>query len=499
MIAELSSRRLSQNIYASHCVREGEAKASSNLSIPLYDVMVNAGESLFSWVAENYLKSAKIVVLAGTGNNGGDGFVLARLLHENDYTVSVASINPEKSLAGDALTAFQLWQTAVSQPLMPVDNAQLENADLVIDALLGTGLNGHVSDEYASVIKRINLAQSDVLSVDIPSGLDANTGQVLGVAVKATTTITFVGVKSGLLTGAARNHVGQLQFRSLNIGQAFAEIKMPLGRHISYNDFNRLSPRSQNGHKGNHGRLLCIGGNKGMAGAIRLSAEAALRVGAGLVKVYCHPNNAVQVALDRPELMVTSDNLHQWLSWADCIVFGPGLGQDSWSRETFNQVLSYLIHEKKPVVVDADGLNILGHHLQKFRSDKMIITPHSAEAARMLDTSANDVEQNRYKSAQMLADKYGGACVLKGPGTIVNNQLGMFVCADGNPGMGTAGMGDVLSGALGGLIAQGMDCSQASIYGVCVHSAAADIVAKRDGQRGMIASDLFPILRQLVN
>lgn len=461
--------------------------------------MLCAGEALYNWVVKRFPKNANILVVTGAGNNGGDGYVLARLLLESEFSVSVTSIDPDKPLNGDAHTARQHWLNASGQSISNASSTELHNTDLVVDALLGTGVKGPVTGEYAHVISRINDSNAKVLSVDIPSGIDADSGLELGTAVRADTTMTFVGIKSGLLTGDAKQHVGELLFEPLNIGEAFAEVVEPLGKHISYHDFLPLNQRALNGHKGNHGRLLCIGGNKGMAGAIRLSAEAALRVGAGLVKVYCHQNNAAQLGLGRPELMVSSDNLHQWLVWADCIVFGPGLGQDSWSRETFNQVLSFLIHEQKTVVIDADGLNLLSHQLQKFQSEQLVITPHSAEAGRMLSQTTASIEQNRYLSAQSLWEKYCGNAVLKGPGTIVHNQQGMFVCADGNPGMGTAGMGDVLCGVLGGLIAQGMSSSQASVYGVCVHSAAADFVAKRDGQRGMIASDLFPVLRKLVN
>lgn len=474
-------------------------KAAANLSIPLYEVMLCAGESLFNWISKNYPQKTKIVIVTGTGNNGGDGYVLASLLFENKFTVSVTSIDPKRSLKGDALTAQRHWSKISNQAILEASTTELSDFDLIVDALLGTGVKGQVSEDYANIIKRINGADADILSVDIPSGIDADTGQVLGSAVQANCTLTFVGVKSGLLTGEARQHVGQLQFMPLNIGEEFAKLVKPIGRLISFKDFMPLKQRPLNGHKGNNGRLLCIGGNKGMAGAIRLSAEAALRVGAGLVKVYCHSNSEVQVALDRAEVMVTSDNLHQWMAWADCIVFGPGLGQDSWSRETFNQVLSYLVHEQKTVVIDADGLNLLSHHLRKFQSEQLVITPHSAEAGRMLAVTPHDIEKNRFVSAKRLFEKYSGNTLLKGPGSIVHNHQGMFVCADGNPGMATAGMGDVLSGVLGGLIAQGMSSAQASIYGACLHSGAADLVAKRDGQRGMIASDLFPFLRQLVN
>ncbi|GAB2708871.1 NAD(P)H-hydrate dehydratase [Aliiglaciecola aliphaticivorans] len=496
--AELLEQRLSQNLYTAQCVREGEVEAAKQLSIPLYDVMQVAGETLFDWIQTHFDHQTNILIAVGTGNNGGDGYVAASLLLADGYTITLASIDPARPLSGDALLAQQSWLTSGGE-VADIRLVDTEHFELIVDGLLGTGLKGTVTSAYQSVIQRINQSSAHILSIDIPSGLDANTGASLGASINADTTISFVGLKTGLVTGNGKQKSGNLIFKALNIGETFGQLMEAQGRLIEYADFAPLAPRALHSHKGNNGKLLCIGGNNGMAGAIRMTSEAALRTGVGLVKVYCHANSTSSIVQGRPEIMASSENLAQLLEWADCIVFGPGLGQTSWSQETFNQLFSYLIHQHKPLIIDADGLNLLSHQLHALQLSYLIMSPHSAEAARLLNTDVEKIENDRYGAATKLVERYGGNCILKGAGSIVHSQQGTYVCANGNPGMSTAGMGDVLSGVLGSLAAQGMTAGEASLFGVCIHSAAADLVADNFGQRGMIASDLFDYLRQLVN
>ncbi|GAC13644.1 hypothetical protein GLIP_1002 [Aliiglaciecola lipolytica E3] len=491
-------QRLSQNLFTAQCVKEGEAEAAKQLSIPLFDVMQLAGKKLFQWVTEHFEHTANILVAVGTGNNGGDGYIAARLLLEHGYNVRLASIDPTRTLNGDAAQALSMWISAGGE-VATLKLSELNQADLIVDGLLGTGLKGPVKSSYGSIIKTINQTSAHVLSIDIPSGLDADSGAILDVCIEADTTITFVGIKTGLVTGFGRQISGELIFEPLNIGERFNQITEPAARLIAHADFAPLLQRAQNSHKGNNGKLLCIGGNNGMAGAIRLCAEAALRSGTGLVKVFCHPNSTAAIMHGRAELMVTSEDLSQLLEWADCVVFGPGVGQDSWSLEIFSQLFTYISHHDKPLIIDADGLNLLSKQPRKLALSFLIMSPHSAEAARLLNTDVDSVERDRYAAASALAETYAASCILKGAGSIVHNSQGAFVCANGNPGMSTAGMGDVLTGILGSLAAQGMSAADTSLYGTCVHSAAADLVAENYGQRGMIASDLFDYLRRLVN
>ncbi len=464
----------------------------------MYDLMERAGDAAFHLIPLNWPDAKKIIVVVGSGNNGGDGFVVARLAKLAGYSVTLCSPVSNKALNGDALTAQQAW-LAEGGSIEDERQVQYGRFDLIVDALLGTGLAGEVKSPFVQCIARINLSSTPVLSIDIPSGLHADKGTVLGDAIAADATMTFVGVKSGLTTGIGKEFTGMLFYDDLGIGQAFNNQVESSIKRVAYEDFLPLPRRPVNAHKGTFGRLLCIGGNRGMSGAIRMSGEAALRCGAGLVRVYCHHQSMLQVSNGRPELMISDDNLSQHLDWADCLVLGPGLGKDAWSRSVFNEVFSYLVHKDMPIVIDADGLNLLSEHLHKIKLSNLIITPHPAEAARLMNCDTEEIESNRFESAKSLSDKFSGSCVLKGAGSVVKSNGKTYVCEDGNPGMATAGMGDVLTGVLGALLAQGMTAADASLYGTCLHGAAGDLAAENNGQRGMLASDLFIELQRLIN
>lgn len=464
----------------------------------MYELMLRAGDAAFHLIPLNWPDAKNILVIVGGGNNGGDGYVLARLAKMAGYSVTLCSPVSERALSGDALTAQKAWFDLgeETQDESSIDYAQF---DLIVDGLLGTGLSGEVKAPFSECIQRMNTASLPVFSIDIPSGLHADQGVVLGEAVAADATITFVGVKPGLTTGIGKELSGTLFYDDLKIGKAFSELASSSIKRLAFEDFLPLPSRPVNAHKGTFGRLLCIGGNRGMSGAIRMSGEAALRCGAGLVRVYCHHQSMLQVSTGRPELMISDDNLSQHLAWADCVILGPGLGQDGWSRSVFNEVLSYLVHNDMPVVIDADGLNLLSDHLHKLKLTNLVITPHPAEAARLLTVQTRDVESNRFEFAEQLSSKFNGTCVLKGAGSVVSNGQVTSVCEGGNPGMASAGMGDVLTGVIGALLAQGMNAADAGLYGTCLHAAAGDLAAEKNGQRGMLASDLFAELHKLIN
>jgi NAD(P)H-hydrate epimerase len=275
-----------------------------------------------------------------------------------------------------------------------------------------------------------------------------------------------------------------------------------------------IPARPVHGNKGSFGKLLCIGGNQGMAGAIRLSAESALRCGVGLVKVYCHESSNLSISAGRPEIMLVHKELEAALDWCSCIVVGPGLGQDDWARQQFCGLLAYLKHQPKPLVIDADSLNLLAALADNIDSTDMqntlaqlpalVLTPHPGEASRLLNCNIAKIENDRYLASKTIAQKYQSTCVLKGAGTIIHThgshqKPGSWVCKGGNAGMATAGMGDLLTGIIGAFLAQGFTSQKAAIYGVCAHAEAGDRVAIQYGQRGMITSDLLQPLRAIVN
>lgn len=498
LLTQTALASLSHKVFSAEQVRCHEPQAAKLSDVSMCQLMLRAGQATFDVLKLNWPDAQKIQVVVGAGNNGGDGFVVATLARREGLDVVVSSPVPDKALTGDALTAYDTFVEEGGE-VLDCQQISFEPTDVIVDGLLGTGLSGEVRSPFIEVIEKINQSQAAVLSIDIPSGIHADTGQVLGNAVQAQVCVTFVGIKSGLVTATGKAHCGHLVFDDLQVGDAFDKLASPLATRLGFEDFEPLPKRALHAHKGSFGRLLCIGGNRGMAGAIRLSSEAALRCGAGLVKVFCHHESRFQVSNGRPELMISSDNLAEHLTWADCLVLGPGMGQDAWSRGAFNEVLAYLVHEDKPVVIDADGLNLLSHHLQNLKLSNLVITPHPAEAARLLGCATSDVEQNRYHASASLGEKFTCARVLKGAGSLIGIGNEVFVCSDGNPGMATAGMGDVLSGVIGAMLAQGMDAGDASLFATCLHGVAGDLAAENGGQRGMLAGDVFPHLRMLLN
>jgi len=495
---EKRSASLAQKLFRADQVRNNEEQAAQESLCNLYSLMQRAGKVVFQHSLELVPDAENYLVIVGKGNNAGDGYITALHALQADKDVTVCAVEPERELHGDVLAAREAFLAAGGfvQPFQP---NMLKNMDIIIDALLGTGLQGTIRPEFAKVIAAVNHSDVPVLAVDIPSGLNADTGQSLADFIQADMTVTFIGIKQGLVTAAGKQASVSLIFEDLDIGAAFTEI-CPSNTHLlNLSQYKKLAPRQIDSHKGIYGRLLCVGGNNGMSGAIRLAGEAALRAGTGLVKIYAHSASQMQISAGRPELMVTTTDLSASLEWANCIVLGPGLGQDEWAIETFKQVLTYCQKTAKPIVIDADALNLLPQHASSFTTDACIMTPHTGEAARLLETTVEDVDSNRYNSARLLARRYKSTCILKGAGTIIDNGHRTWVCEHGNPGMATAGMGDVLSGILGAMLAQSMQYTDAAKYGVCVHGHAADIIASEYGERGMLASDIFDQVRRLIN
>ncbi|WP_218353875.1 NAD(P)H-hydrate dehydratase [Alteromonas lipotrueiana] len=492
------SSSLSHKLFRADAVRDNEQQAASESSVTLLTLMERAGEAIFRQCDSAYPKATQILVLVGQGNNAGDGYIAALCAQQAGRKVTVCAVEPERQLEGDAGEAQQRW-TKAGNSVCGFSDTVLQNADLVIDALLGTGINTYIRNEFAQIIDALNHHDVPVVSVDVPSGIDANTGHALGGCVQADMTVTLVGIKPGLTTGVGKQSCGQLVYDDLGVGEAFAKLARPYATWLDIRQFSSLGPRDVHSHKGSYGRLLCVGGNKGTAGAIRLSGEAALRSGAGMVRAYVHEKSIIQVSAGRPELMVTSEGLSDALQWASCVVIGPGLGQDEWAQQTFTQVLKHCQSEDKPIVLDADALNLLGQQASAYTLEHSILTPHAGEAARLLGVSVDDVESDRFNYAKQCAQRYHATCVLKGAGTIIDDEDSVAVCRHGNPGMATAGSGDVLSGILGALLAQGMSLDIASRYGVTLHAKAGDDLAGLYGQRGMLASDLFDAVRALIN
>lgn len=458
--------------------------------------MQRAGEAAYTLACDQYPAAHHWLVLCGHGNNGGDGYVVARLAAATGVKVSLIACQGTRPLPPEAAAARQAWLASGGE-IHPTDSRWPEDIDLIIDGLLGTGLSSAPRAPYDALIEAVNRSRAPVIALDIPSGLLAESGAAPGAVIRAAHTMTFIALKPGLLTGQARDWVGQLHQSTLGLSGWLAKQPTQIQRLTAESLSQWLKPRRPCSHKGEQGRLLVVGGDRGFGGAIRMAAEAALRSGAGLVRVLTHIEHVGPLLTARPELMVqplSDEGLQQAIDWADVLVIGPGLGQGQWGRNA----LKILQASDKPALWDADALNLLALNPEKRQN--RVITPHPGEAARLLGCRTAEIESDRLLAVRNLVAHYGGVAVLKGAGTLIADDQGQMAIADvGNAGMASGGMGDVLSGIIGGLVGQKLSLYDAACAGCVAHGAAADRVAARQGIRGMLASDLLPEIPYYVN
>ena len=499
-------------VYSAKQVLENEALVAKKEQLAMFTLMSRAGKAAFNELNTHWSEAKHVLLLCGKGNNGGDGFIVARLAHLAGIKVTVLITCQPNQITGDAKTAYEMMlaegvkQIFTEQLLEHITSFQ---GDVIVDALFGIGFYGVLADSALQWVNAINKNIAPVLSVDTPSGLCATSGFASDDnAVIADVTVTFIVYKQGLLTGRAADFVGNLILADLALGEAFKQqvishhyYQCPTSnKHIT----SPLIKRRPTSHKGSVGQVLAIGGFVGMPGAIRLASEATLRVGAALVSVACHQDNQALVFQGRPELMLAPNNAKQLsvspvMDKAKVILLGPGLGQDAWSQQHFDLQMSFIKQSsyQKPMVIDADGLTLLAKNQQRY--SRWILTPHPKEAAALLNCDVATIEADRFAAVLAIAKQYGGICVLKGAGSLVSDGERVVINSSGNAGMASGGMGDVLSGIVAGLILQADDYFLAVCFAVYIHGASGDIIANQFGQRGMLASDLFAPLRQLTN
>lgn len=521
-------------------VRELDRIAIEEQGITGISLMRRAAVACVEVAQARWPEAKSALVYCGNGNNAGDGYLIAGILAQRDFKVDVVVVGDVDKLGADARKAYRFCQNsdAVINNLAPQVFSQ--SADLIFDALLGTGLKGPVRDRFAAVIDSINrqadATSTPVVAVDLPSGLSADSGRILGVAIRAQATVTFIGTKRGLLTADGPDHSGTLYFDDLEVPQAVFDRLPPdavlLSEHMMKGS---LPKRPRNSHKNKFGHILVVGGDEGMGGAVAMSAEAALRSGAGLVSVATHPTHAQALLVRTPELMVRGvlfddpdldkpndtpeagigrSTIERLLNQCSVIVLGPGLGSSSWSRQMFEIVMSHSAQSGKPMVVDADGLNMMTVGVE--RRDSWILTPHPGEARRLIsnlpasqnvsddyqgiaEVELDQANADRFSMSALLHRTYGGAVILKGVGSLINDGEQISLCPYGNPGMSSAGMGDVLSGVAGALLGQGLSVSLAAKQAVLMHALAGDRAVAVAGERGLLATDLIPHLRKLSN
>lgn len=488
---------LPTELYTPEQVRELDRIAIDEAGIPGERLMERAGRRAFALLRSHWPQARRIKVLCGGGNNAGDGYVVARLAYEAGLEVELLYLSEPHQLRGSAALQAQRYLDSGAPAQQFSSEQAWYECDVIVDALLGTGLDRPVEGGYAKAVEAINnRPAAAVLALDIPSGLHARTGAEMGCAVQAQATVTFVGLKSGLLTGRGPALCGKLSFDGLGTEATSADRLPPYAKRITPAELDKaLPPRPRDAHKGAYGHILVVGGGPGMAGAARLAGEAALRCGAGLVSIATRPEHVCAIVGPRPELMVhgvtSAAQLNPLLESCSVLVIGPGLGRDSWARELWQSCMSW----RTAKVIDADGLNLLAEH--RVNAEHAVLTPHPGEAARLLNQSSAAINADRFAAARSLTALTGnsGATVLKGAGSIVDDGHSYALSTAGNPGMASGGMGDILSGMIGAFLAQGLDPSRAARCGVEAHGQAADSAARQRGERSLLASDLLQEIR----
>ncbi|KAB7777037.1 NAD(P)H-hydrate dehydratase [Xanthomonas sp. LMG 12459] len=485
------------DLHATADARRIDAQATALLGGDGYTLMQRAGQAAWQALLQRWPQAQRILVACGSGNNGGDGYVLARLAHRAGRQVRVLQLpgrGPQSPLAQRACTDY----IGVGGRIEEFD-AALAPADVVVDALLGIGLNRAPDAELAALLGALGGLGAPVLALDVPSGVDAESGSVPGAVLPATLTLQFIVAHAGLHTGAALNHVGERALATLEVPLAAFADCAPRAQAWTVGALRRhLAPRRQDSHKGDSGHVLCVGGNLGSGGAVMLSAESALRSGAGLVSVATRSAHVAPLLARCPEAMAhavdEASALAPLLRKASVVALGPGLGQDDWAQALWQTVLA---DSDRALILDADALNLLAQAPRPV--PQAVLTPHPGEAGRLLGISTAEVQRDRFAAAAALAERYQATIVLKGAGSLVDapGQTPRVIAA-GNPGMAVGGMGDLLTGVIAALRAQGLPAFEAASVGALLHAGAGDRAAA-DGQRGLLPTDLLPALRRLSN
>lgn len=475
-------------------VRALDAHAIGVLGVAGATLMQRAADAAFDVLRTRWPGARRIVVACGPGNNGGDGFLLATRARAAGLDACVLAWG--ESPPGDAADAREAFLAAGGNVYAAHETERLDGVDVVVDGLFGSGLSRPLRHGVEQLVEAINAAGVPVLALDVPSGLDADTGMAGGAVVHAQATACFVAWKRGLFTGQAADWCGQRSLHTLGLPERMRDVEVP--------DAVLMAPaplpaRERDSHKGRYGHVLVVGGESGTGGAVRLAGEAALRGGAGLVSVATRAAHVPALLAARPELMphaVTSgDDLAPLLERASVVALGPGLGRSDWSDALWRAVMD----DAKALLVDADGLNLLAASPRDFSGRDVVLTPHPGEAARLLGCDIAGVQLDRFAAVRALAARFHAVVVLKGAGSLVSTPGGrVAVCRHGNPGMASGGMGDVLSGIIASLLAQQLPPWEAACLGVDLHARAGDVAA-RDGERGLLAGDLFTPLRLLTN
>ncbi len=480
-----------------------------NIGIPGVVLMEHAALSALAEIENDFgdVKAKRFSVFCGRGSNGGDGLALARLLIQKGAECYVFLSGREGDIVGDEginlgiLKAMGVYTAEVTQrENIKFIERHVRGSDIIVDAILGTGIKGEVRGINKDLIEFINDMNKSVVSIDVPSGLNCDTGKSMGSVVRANTTVTFGYPKTGEVIYPGAEYVGKLVVADIGYpDRVFKEIN-PAGRCNTADELPAIRRRGLNTHKGDYGHVLIIGGSKDYIGAPVISSLAALKTGAGLVTMAIPACIAGMVSGRVPEVIPVSlsdeggylgrkaaDELKDFMGGVDAVAVGPGLGRNKEVKAFMSELISEC---PLPLVIDADGLNNIDPSMLVKAKGKVIVTPHPGEMARLTGKSIENINENRIDTAREFAYKYGVVCILKGAGTVIACGERYYVSPTGNPGMATAGSGDVLTGIVAGFLGQGFKASDACVLGTYVHGLAGDLVRDKIGEYGMTATDI---------
>lgn len=477
------------------------------IGIPSLVLMEKAALSVYQHIIKTYGtpdKAGKILAVCGVGNNGGDGVAVARLLKEAGYDASVLIIGNESKATDEMKTQINI---AKNTDVRFITNETKSEYNIIIDAIFGIGLSRPIEGKYAECIENINNSAADKISIDIPSGINASNGKIMGCAIKADYTITFGTNKLGNVLYPGTEYAGTTIVADIGFPYKAVQNVMPKAYTYTRNDIEKKVPcRNPRTNKGSYGKVLVIAGSPGMSGACYFTAKSAYRMGCGLVRIMTSDDNIDIIKTKLPEAITSSyqkDNIEEALSWADVIAIGPGLGK---SDDSFKIMEKILKATDKPVIIDADGLNILAK-LNEADEDKQscypyclpsnfVVTPHIKEMSRMIDKTTEEIKENllEYTSKQHT----GCTIVLKDARTVVSDGNTSYINTSGNNGLSTGGSGDVLTGMIAGLTAQKMQPFEAAKLAVYIHGAAADEYTSKYSRYSMLASDIIDMISEVM-
>ena len=477
-------------------MREADLATIEKIGLPSPVLMERAALAVKDTLIEENFPLEHVLILCGGGNNGGDGIAVGRMLHLAGYQVDICVLGDPQRRSTENRRQMEI---AKKYGTNFVNNPELSEYTTIVDSVFGIGLSRNLKEEYRLLFEKVNRSDAAVMAVDIPSGIDGNTGNVLGNAIQADMTVTFAFAKPGLLLYPGASYAGRVKVCDIGIYEQEDVSCVPSICQLEETDMSMIPRRRASGNKGTFGKVLLIAGSYCMSGASWLAALACFRMGAGMVKIITREENREILQQQLPEAMLTCygpsgcdhRQIDEAMEWADVVGMGPGIGQ---SKQALDIVAYVMTQGTKPLLIDADGLNILSQHMEWLAnySGPCVVTPHMGEMSRLTGKTVKEIAAERLVTAGDFSEKYHVVCVLKDARTVISWKQDHFVInTTGNSGMATAGSGDVLSGMILGLMAQGMQCEEAAMAGVWIHGKAGDLAKETWGEFSMKAGDII--------